>query len=99
MLLPVSNKMQTYSQDQQFTYACKDHVFHGSFQFQWFLQLSFFCNGMNETQTILSQRIFMKFGSIMDLLQVLWKIWPNLLAQKYTYIYNYDIELNVPWPF
>lgn len=33
------------------TYTCKEHVYRDSLVFQWFLQFSFFCDGMNGTHT------------------------------------------------
>ena len=32
-------------------HICKENVYHDSLQFQWFLQLTFFCNGMRGTHT------------------------------------------------
>lgn len=43
-------------QGQRFRETCKEHVYRGRLEFQWFLQLPFFCNGMCGTQTTLSQK-------------------------------------------
>ena len=43
----------------------------------------------------LSWKTFMKVGSLMNLL---WVLWTSLVAQKHTYRKS-NIWLNVPWPF
>ena len=53
---------------EKFPSTHKEHVYHGSLQLQWVLQLSVFCDGMSGTQTTSSQKPLMKHGSIIDLL-------------------------------
>ena len=49
------HKSMVSSHGEKFPSTCKEHVYHGCLQFQWFLQLSCFCDGMSATQTT-SQR-------------------------------------------
>ena len=87
----MSRKNDRPTVSQKLTYTCKDNVYNGSFQFQWFLQLSFFCDGMCGT-----------LGSVWfntEFIIALLKIWLNLLGKKkYTYS-DSDVWLNASWPF
>ena len=52
---------------QKFTCTCKERVHCGSHHVQWFLQLSFICDGMSGTQTPLSEKTFMWIAPNLDL--------------------------------
>lgn len=54
LVQPENKHIETYG-GHKFTYTCKD-VYHGSLQFHWLLQLSFFCDAMRGTQTTLSHK-------------------------------------------
>ena len=46
----------TYSYGQKFTYTCKENVYRDRLEFQWFLQLSFFCDEIDGTHTTFSEK-------------------------------------------
>ena len=54
---------------------------HYSLQFQWFLQLSFFYDGMIGKQTRCHKKTFMKFALALNLLWVIWK-WDQICCVK-----------------
>ena len=82
-----------YSHGQKFT-TTKEHV---SLQFQWFLQLSCFCDQWVEHKLLCLKNIHEVWFSNWFIIGLL-KMWPNLLDQNYT-CSNSSFWLNVSWPF
>ena len=68
------------SRGQKFTYTCKENVYHGSLHFQWFLQLSSFCDGMQRTHTVVVQL----FSDILEKVEALF-VWACTFGQSLHY--------------
>ena len=51
--------MDMYSHGQKFTSACKEHVYHGSLEFQWVFILLWW-NGRNTNYFVLKKKTFIK---------------------------------------
>ena len=71
-----------YSCGQKFTYTCEEHNVMALLSFQLFLQLWFFSDRVIGTDTSLSQKTFMKFGSFMTLL------WVNRKSDQICWVKN-----------